>query len=219
MDMERYLEEPGYTPLFTEEDFEAMKRELQKPHILKARASVENDSLLEIKRDYIKETLDKTAPIGRRREIGAVSLALILSPDPVSQEDVMEVTGYSRSTVSENLTRIEELNVLNVVKKRGDRKKYYQSVLRLEGYGTQKFQIQRGGYSQIVRMIEERFLNELENISGANVEKERLEKFFRENIKAYGLIIQYITFLNDFMLNHAETFEVPLTRAHSKKKQ
>ena len=222
MDMERYLEEPGYTPLFTEEDFEAMKRELQKPHTLKARASVENDSLLEIKRDYIKETLDKTAPIGRRRDIGAVSLALILSPDPVSQEDVMEVTGYSRSTVSENLARIEELNVLNVlnvVKKRGDRKKYYQSVLRLEGYGTQKFQIQRGGYSQIVRMIEERFLNELENISGANVEKERLEKFFRENIKAYGLIIQYITFLSDFMLNHAETFEVPLTRAHSKKKQ
>jgi DNA-binding transcriptional regulator GbsR (MarR family) len=208
-DMERYLKEPGYTPRFTEEDFEAMKKECQEPHTSKLK-SVENDSLLEIKRDYIKDTLDKAAPIGRRREIGAVSLALILSADPVTQEEVMEVTGYSRSTVSENLARIEELNVLNVVKKPGDRKKYYRSVLRLEGYGTQKFQIQRGGYSQIVRMIEERFLHELGKIPGTDDERERLEKFFRENIKAYGLIIQYITFLSDFMLKRAETFEVPL---------
>ncbi len=207
-DLERYFKEPGYTPSFTEEEFTAMQRERPEPPALKFKP-VEGDSLLAIKRDYIRETLEKAAPIGRRREIGAVSLALILSADPVTQEEVMEVTGYGRSTVSENLAKIEELNVLSVVKKPGDRKKYYRSTLRLEGYGTQKFRIQRGGYDQIVRMIEGRFLPELGKIPGAAVEKERLERFFQENVRAYGLIIQYISFLADFMLKRTEVFELP----------
>jgi DNA-binding transcriptional regulator GbsR (MarR family) len=206
--LEKYFKEPGYTPHFMEEDFEAIKRERTKPNAPGIK-SVEGDSLLAIKRDYIRETLEKAAPIGRRREIGAVSLALILSADPVTQEEIMEVTGYGRSTVSENLAKIEEIKVLTVIKKPGDRKKYYKSTLRLEGYGTQKFQIQQGGYGQIIKMIEGRFLPELKKISEAATERERLERFFRENLKAYGLILQYITFLHDFMLRHTETFELP----------
>jgi DNA-binding transcriptional regulator GbsR (MarR family) len=206
--LERYFKEPGYTPHFTEEDFEALKRERPEPPAPGLK-TVEGDSLLAIKRDYIRDTLEKATPIGRRREIGAVSLALILSADPVTQDEVMEVTGYGRSTVSENLAKIEELNVLSVVKKPGDRKKYYKSTLRLEGYGTQKFQIQRGGYGQIIKMIEGRFLPELRKILGATAEKTKLEKFFQENIRAYGLIVQYISFLHDFMLKRTEVFELP----------
>jgi hypothetical protein len=206
--LERFFKEPGYTPRFTEEDFEAMKRERPEPPAPGFKP-VEGDSLLAIKRDYIRETLEKAAPIGRRREIGAVSLALILSADPVTQEEIMEVTGYGRSTVSENLAKIEELNVLSVVKKPGDRKKYYRSVLRLEGYGTQKFKIQRGGYGQIIKMLEGRFLPELGKVPGASAEKERLERFFQENLRAYGLITRYISFLHEFMLKRTETFELP----------
>jgi DNA-binding transcriptional regulator GbsR (MarR family) len=206
--LDKYFKEPGYTPRFTEEAFATMRKERPEPPSPRLKP-IEGDSLLAIKRDYIRDTLEKAAPIGRRREIGAVSLALILSADPVTQEEIMEVTGYGRSTVSENLAKIEELNVLSVVKKPGDRKKYYRSTLRLEGYGTQKFQIQRSGYGQIVRMIEGRFLPELRKIPGAVAEKERLERFFQENIRAYGLIIQYISFLHDFMLKRTDTFELP----------
>ena len=206
--LEKYFKEPGYTPHFTGEDFEALKRERPEPPAPGIKP-VEGDSLLAIKRDYIRDTLEKAAPIGRRREIGAVSLALILSADPVTQEEIMEVTGYGRSTVSENLAKIEELNVLSVVKKPGDRKKYYRSTLRLEGYGTQKFKVQRGGYGQIIKMIEGRFLPELGKIPGVPVEKARLEKFFHENVRAYGLIVQYISFLHDFMLKRTDTFELP----------
>jgi len=206
--MERYLREPEYTLHFSEEDFEAMKVEHPEPDAPRFTLN-EDDSLLAIKQDYIRKTLEGAAPIGRRREIGAVSLVLILSADPVTQEEIMEVTGYGRSTVSENLAKIEELNVLNVVKKPGDRKKYYRSVMKLQGYGTQKFQIQQRSYGQIVKMIEGRFLPELEKTPGDASEKERLERFFRENLRAYGLIIEYISFLHDFMLKRTETFELP----------
>jgi len=208
INMERFSEDTDYIPKFTAEDFTAIEREHPEPpaRMFKPR---KDDSLLDIKREYIRETLEHASPVGRRREIAAVSLALILSADPMNQEGIMEVTGYSRSTVSENLAKIEELNVLSVVKKPGDRKKYYRSMLRLEGYGTQKFQIQRSGYGQIERMIEGRFLPELRKISGNPAGKERMERFLEENIRAYRLILEYISFLHDFMLKRTETFELP----------
>ena len=208
MHMERFSEDPDYVPKFTEEAFAAIKREHPEPPTRRFKPR-KNDTLLEMKREYIRETLEHASPVGRRREIAAVSLALILSADPLTQEEIMEVTGYGRSTVSENLTKIEEMNVLNVVKKPGDRKKYYRSVLKLEGYGTQKFQIQRHGYGQIGRMIEERFLPELRKIPGTSPGKERMERFFEENVRAYRLILEYISFLHDFMLRHTDTFEMP----------
>jgi DNA-binding transcriptional regulator GbsR (MarR family) len=206
--IERFSKDPDYIPKLTEEDFVATKREQAGSPVSRPRFR-ENDSLLNIKREYISETLENAAPVGRRREIAAVSLALILSPDPLTQEEIMAVTGYGRSTVSENLAKIEELNVLSVVKKPGDRKKYYKSMLRLEGYGTQKFQSQRSGYGQILRMIEERFLPELRKISGNPAGKERMERFLEENLRAYRLILEYIAFLHDFMLKRTETFELP----------
>jgi DNA-binding transcriptional regulator GbsR (MarR family) len=206
--MEKFFKDPNYSPEFEGAEFEVMKKTHSEFPIKRFRQK-KDDSILGIKSDYIRMTLDKAAPVGRRREIAAVSLALILSPDPVTQEEIMEVTGYSRTTVSENLTNIEELNALSVVKKPGDRKKYYRSILKLDGYGTQKFQIQRSGYSQIVRLIEDRFIPELNKIPLEKSRKQKIENFFKKNVRAYGLIIKYISFLHDFMLKRSEMFELP----------
>jgi DNA-binding transcriptional regulator GbsR (MarR family) len=208
MHMERFSKDPGYVPEFTDEGFTAFEREHPK-HPARVFIPRENDSLLDIKREYIRETLEHASPVGRRREIAAVSLALILSADPMNQEEIMEVTGYGRSTVSENLAKIEEMKVLNVVKKPGDRKKYYRSLLKLEGYGTQKFQIQNHGYGQIGRMIEGRFLPELRKIPGSPPGKERMERFLKENVRAYNFILENVKFLQEFMLKRTETFELP----------
>jgi DNA-binding transcriptional regulator GbsR (MarR family) len=206
--MERFSGDPNYVPEFTDEDFAAIEREHPKPPSRTFRPR-KNDTLLDIKREYIRETLEHASPVGRRREIGAISLALILSPDPVTQEEIMEVTGYGRSTVSENLARIEEMNVLSVIKKPGDRKKYYRTTIKLEGYGTQKFQIQSHGYGQIGRMIEERFLPELRKIPGSPPGKERMESFLEDNVRAYNFILENVKFLHEFMLNRPDVFEMP----------
>ncbi|MGD2200478.1 MAG: hypothetical protein PVJ38_02460 [Candidatus Bathyarchaeota archaeon] len=206
--LERFFEDSSYTPEFTEEDLADYERKHEKPPPGTSTVG-ETDSLLEIKRDYIRETLENATPVGRRRELAAVSLALILSPDSLNQEEIMEVTGYSRSTVSASLTSIEDLNVLRLIKKPRDRKKYYKSVLKLQGYGTQKFRIQREGYSQIIRMIDERFLPELRKISGNPIGKERMELFLEKNVRSYHLILDYIRFIHDFMLKRTERFELP----------
>jgi DNA-binding transcriptional regulator GbsR (MarR family) len=205
--MERFSKDPDYVPEFTDEDF-VNKRKRPEPPARSFRPR-ECDTLLDIKREYIRETLEHAAPVGRRREIAAVSLALILSPDPITQEEIMEVTGYGRSTVSENLAKIEEMNVLSVVKKSGDRKKYYKTLIKLDGYGTQKFKTQSHGYGQIGRMIEERFLPELRRIPGSPRGKERMERFLEKNVRAYNFILENVNFLQEFMLKHIYTFEIP----------
>jgi DNA-binding transcriptional regulator GbsR (MarR family) len=208
MHMKKFAENPDYIPIFTDEDFTPIARKRPEPPASEYRHR-ENDTLLDIKREYINETLEHASPVGRRREIAAVSLAMILSADSITQEEVMEVTGYGRSTVSENLSRIEEMNVLRVIKKPGDRKKYYKSLIKLEGYGTRKFQIQNHGYGQIGRMIEERFLPELRRIPGSPPGKERMELFLEKNIRAYNFILENVNFLQEFMLKHIDTFEMP----------
>jgi len=206
--MERFAADPDYIPKFTDEDFTAVERKHPEPPLRMFRPR-ENDSLLDIKKEYIRETLEHASPVGRRREIGAISLALILSAEPMNQEEIMEVTGYGRSTVSENLAKIEEMNVLSITKKPGDRKKYYRTMIKLEGYGTQKFQIQSHGYGQIGRMIEGRFLPELRKIPGSPPGKERMERFLEENARAYNFILENVKFLHEFMLRRSDVFEMP----------
>ncbi len=208
MHMERFAEDPDYVPKFTDEGIVSIEKERLEPMARRFR-SRKNDTLLDIKREYIRETLEHASPVGRRREIAAVSLALILNADPMTQEEIMEVTGYGRSTVSENLAKIEEMNVLSVVKKPGDRKKYYKTTIKLDGYGTQKFQIQRHGYGQIGRMIEERFLPELRKIPGSSPGKEKMKRFLDENVRAYNFILENVNFLQEFMLKHIYAFEIP----------
>ena len=199
---------PDYIPKFTDEGIVSIEKERLEPMARRFRPR-KNDTLLDIKREYIRETLEHASPVGRRREIAAVSLALILSADPMTQEEIMEVTGYGRSTVSENLAKIEKMNVLSVVKKPGDRKKYYKTTIKLDGYGTQKFQIQRHGYGQIGRMIEERFLPELRKIPGSSPGKEKMKRFLDENVRAYNFILENVNFLQEFMLKHIYAFEMP----------
>ena len=127
----------------------------------------------------------------------AIFLALGLSREPMTQEEIMEVTRYGRSTVSETLTRLTGLGVVTVEKKPGDRKKYYSALIGAQDYGLQKSQMQKGGYSQIVDMIGRRFLPRLREVEGDTEEKDRLKAFLEANIRAYQLIVDYVTLLFD----------------------
>ena len=161
----------------------------------------EGDSLLRIKRDFIAGMLEVSVPIGRKKEPVGVFLAMSLSHEPLTQEEIMKVTGYGRSTVSETLTRLRELGVVNVEKIPGDRKNYYSALVGYEDYGLQKSQMQRGGYSQIVEMVRMRFLPRLKEVEGDPDEKKRMRVFLEANVRNYQLIVDYVGLL-------FETFQV-----------
>jgi len=158
----------------------------------------EVDSLLSIKRDFISNMLElSTELIGGENELISVFLALFLENEPITQDDLMTVTDSSRTKVSQALTMMEELNVIQIVKKAGDRKKYYKGASSMEEYGKGKLGRVQGYYAQIQMMMQTKFLPDLEKIGALEEEekqeKERLQKFFQDNIYYYSIFIRFST--------------------------
>lgn len=52
-------------------------------------------------------------------------ISIIIEPEPISQERMMELTGYSQATVSLTLQKLQLLMSVRTVRKIGDRKHYY----------------------------------------------------------------------------------------------
>ena len=154
-----------------------------------------NDTSHQIKQDFIKKmTSLSTELLGGNEELISVFLALMLEIDPVTQDELINMTGSSRSNVSKVLTMMEELKVLDVIKKPKIRKKYYESKTTIEEYGLGKRKRVQGYYAQIRLMMEKKFLPDLkqiEHISEDTAEKERLTRFFNENFNFFNIFIRY----------------------------
>ncbi|MHA2329115.1 MAG: MarR family transcriptional regulator, partial [Candidatus Hodarchaeales archaeon] len=161
-----------------------------------------NDTLLEIKRDFIFHMVELSSDlIGGNEELISVFLALFLEYDPVTQDELMEITGSSRSAVSKTLSIMEELKIVQIVKNPGDRKKYYKGASSLESYGAGKLQRVQGYYAQIQKMMKEKFLPDLAKIvvteEKDKTEQQRLQKFFENNIFFYRIFIKFATLMHE----------------------
>ena len=78
-----------------------------------------------VKRDFIRymEEVHGTNPYPRNF-FGCV-MAISSENEPVSQDRIMELTGYSKATVSLAIQKIQLLLPIRAVKKKGDRRNYY----------------------------------------------------------------------------------------------
>ena len=162
------------------------------------------DTLLDIKREFITNMLELSSElIGGEEELISVFLAMFLEDEPITQDEIMHVTGSNRTKVSQALSKMEELNVVKVIKKTGDRKKYYKGAPSLEDYGVGKLGRVQGYYAQIQMIMQKKFLPELEKIAVTEEkekkEKERLTKFFEDNIFYYSVFIRFSTIMHEAM--------------------
>jgi DNA-binding transcriptional regulator GbsR (MarR family) len=64
---------------------------------------------------------------GYNRVVGKMYGALLLSPEPMSLDDLVEHLGVSKASVSMNMRMLENLGVVREVWMRGDRRKFYEA--------------------------------------------------------------------------------------------
>ncbi|UCE12746.1 MAG: hypothetical protein JSV04_11190 [Candidatus Heimdallarchaeota archaeon] len=194
--LDKMFNTPKSTP-----DFGTLLRKVKSPSIPEGLVPKE-DTLLDIKRDFIKYMIRmSTELIGGNEELISVFLALFLESEPVTQDDLIEVTKESRTKVSQALSMMEELKVVQVIKKSGHRKKFYQGASNLETYGIGKLGRVQGYYAQIQMMMQKKFLPDLDQISVSDEkekkEKERLKKFFEDNVFYYDIFIRFSTVMHE----------------------
>ncbi|MHA2363520.1 MAG: hypothetical protein ACXAC7_06155 [Candidatus Hodarchaeales archaeon] len=168
-----------------------------------------NDSFEKIKKEYITKMQEVATSMGRRKELIAIFLSLYLEKDPITQDNLIQLTNYSRSTISEGLTLLSKLNTVEVVKKPKDRKKYYKPRINMEEYGLLGFQNRKSLFSKIKTMIENTFLHELKKIIAPNIEKAKLELFFKENIRCYQILEDYMTVFFNYFYQNGRLKEFP----------
>ncbi|MFX1516823.1 MAG: hypothetical protein ACFFC6_10960 [Promethearchaeota archaeon] len=196
--IDQMLQNADFTP-----DFSSFLKEIQF-NLSLPEIEANDDTLLDIKRYFITNMLELSSEIiGGEQELISVFLAMFLEDEPITQDEIMLVTRSNRTKVSQALSKMEELNVVKVIKKTGDRKKYYKGAPSLEDYGVGKLGRVQGYYTQIQMMMQKKFLPELVKITVTEEkekkEKERLTKFFEENIFYYDVFIRFSTAMHTTM--------------------
>src|SRR5947207_8226190 len=82
--------------------------------------SAANDSML----DGLGQLADY---FGYNRVMGKMYGALLLSPEPMSLDDLMNHLDISKASVSMNMRTLENMGIVREVWVRGDRRKYYEA--------------------------------------------------------------------------------------------
>jgi DNA-binding transcriptional regulator GbsR (MarR family) len=154
--------------------------------------SIENDSLYRIKQDFVKYAIESQTIYARNRELTAISHALILEPNPITQDFLMELTGYGRSTISEALTQLAKLDTVEIIKKPKDRKKYYRLKYSLYDYMKIRSTASTKVIEKIVFTLKESFNKRILSLNINSKVKKKYSDFFLLNIKSYKIISEII---------------------------
>ena len=158
-----------------------------------------DDTISKVKRDFINEMMALAAGLIKSKEQITIFLCLYIEPEEVNQDQIMEVTGYSRSTISEALKHLVNLETVKVIKRAGDRKKYYTLTQNIMDYGFSKLNWWRQSTKLITYMMNERFIPNLEKIDADPEEKKRLQNFFTENSENYTHLMEYVAKLYKYI--------------------
>lgn len=153
---------------------------------------IKNDSLRKIKRDFVEYAKDSQTVYGRSRELTAISHVLIIEPNPITQDYLIEFTNYGRSTVSEALSKLVKLGSVEIVKKPKDRKKYYKVKYSLLDYVINRSKASLIAIEMIILMLNENFIRRILSLNINDKIKKKYCDFFTLNIKSFKILSEII---------------------------
>jgi DNA-binding transcriptional regulator GbsR (MarR family) len=77
------------------------------------------------KRCMIDASIKMANMLGHSDAAGALMGSLFLAAGPLSMDELVEMTGYSKSTVSTNMAFLENKGIVRRMRKPGDKRNYY----------------------------------------------------------------------------------------------
>jgi len=155
--------------------------------------------------------------LGQKDAIGALRAIMFLAEDPISMDELEKETGYSKTSVSTNMTFLEDRGVVRIVRKPGDKKNYYVSLADIDEIISQE--------SDNIKRIIQTYLTAVEQANthleeakpGEEVDRLRRRLAY---IKESSINIQkYVHLMNEFTIEeHIEILERELKKQNSIKK-
>ena len=142
------------------------------------------------KRCMIDASIQMAKMLGHSDAAGALMGSLFLADGPLSMDELVEVTGYSKSTVSTNMTLLENQGIVRRIRKPGDKRNYYVVMQSVdETFKAENEKIRQIMQIHISAIVEAEKILEVAEDSD---EAERLRRLFssmrEECVKARRLI-------------------------------
>jgi DNA-binding transcriptional regulator GbsR (MarR family) len=128
--------------------------------------------------------------------VGVLRGTLFLAEGPQSMDQLVEDTGYSKSTVSSNMSTLERQGLAKRVIIQGDKRYHYVPVTDPDSLKKDLIANKRQEVQGIMAALDrtERDLQARDNISSDTLERiERVRRFYRQTDKLLELISKYTT--------------------------
>ena len=128
--------------------------------------------------------------------VGVLRGTLFLAGEPQSMDQLVEDTGYSKSTVSSNMSTLERQGQAKRVIIQGDKRYHYIPVNDPDSLKKDHLSNKRQEVQSIMAALDrtEKDLRACDNVSSATLERiERVRRFYRQMDRLLELISKYNT--------------------------
>ncbi len=123
-----------------------------------------------------------------------VGTELLLERRPLIQKEIQQATKFQRSTISESLKMLQERQMVQLLKKPGDRKKYYVMIQSWDRRTVTRIKLNTYYASEVKSKIED-LLEQIKSIQKTSNEIILLSSFFEHLYNSYTYFEQYFNFL------------------------
>lgn len=156
-------------------------------------SELNNDSLLNIRREFIKNILEVSTSIGGKPEILHLFLTLFITKNPITQNEIKKITQLSKGSISESLNLMLQMNLIKIIKKPKDRKKYYNKSMNLSEFGLYKLIFQQQRNEQLFIAITNKFIPQIKQLDIVEPkERDRLLGELYELQSAFSMFTEYM---------------------------
>lgn len=149
-----------------------------------------------LKRYMIEACVKGANSCGCCDAVGVLRGTLFLAGEPLSMDQLVEETGYSKSTVSSNMSTLERQGLAKRVIIQGDKKYHYIPVTDPDSLKKDLIINMRQEMQNIMVALDrtERDLRACEDVSAATLERiDRVRRFYRQTDRLLDLISRYNT--------------------------
>ncbi len=141
---------------------------------------------------------------GFTKVMGQLFGALMLSPDPLSLDDLMERLGISKASVSTNMRTLEHMGIVREVWVKDDRRKYYRAegdFWRILGNILSSRELR--DVNQALRVLEENAERLQQNIPDMEDDERKLAEFYIERLTQLQDFFRLAQILLLSLIDHA----------------
>ncbi len=160
--------------------------------------------------DSMLEGLGQLADyFGYNKVLGKMYGALLLSPTPMSLDDMVEHLDVSKASVSMNMRMLENLGIIHEVWVRGDRRKYYEAEsdfwkILTNVLGSRELR----DVNHALEVIEKNIANLGQAVSSMSDGEQKLANFYIERIDQMKDFFRFAKLILTSILEHNKKIDV-----------